>query len=81
MLKNRYLAENEHPLWNAFHYVNGIRRWNISEMTKDATESKCKDKYRNILKLDCIMSFSELESVSGHINLNRELYNMEKTLR
>lgn len=75
------LAENEHLRWNAFHYVSGVRRWSVSEMPENETESKKKDKYGNISKHACLLPFRELKSVSDYINPNREQYNKEKNLK
>jgi len=68
------IAENEHLRWNAFHFVNGIRKWKLNEI--NTHNAKLTDKNENLLKHGCIVPFSELDNVSkkvrqlGNVNEN-----------
>ncbi|MCL2510432.1 MAG: hypothetical protein FWF09_00085 [Bacteroidales bacterium] len=60
------IAENEHLRWNAFHFVNGIRKWDLNEINTE--NAKLKDKNDNLLRHGCLVSFSELDMVSAKVN-------------
>jgi len=74
------IAENEHRRWNAFHFVNGIRKWNREEI--NTNNAKLKDKNGNLLKHGCLVPFKELDNVSKKVNEIRakELVEAEKKL-
>ncbi len=59
------IAENEHLRWNAFHFVNGICKWEPDEIYND--NAKLSDKSKNLLKHGCLTSFSELDRISKKV--------------
>jgi hypothetical protein len=64
------LAENEHLRWNAFHFVNGIRTWNLEDITTE--NAKLKDKNGNLLKHGCLIDFEKLPLVAKKVNTIRK---------
>jgi hypothetical protein len=69
------LAENEHLRWNAFHLVNGIRKWNIEDIPENNTNAKYRDGQNNLLKHGCLVEFKSLKKVTEKINQNIQAYN------
>jgi len=67
------IAENEHLRWNAFHFVNGIRKWKLNEI--NAHNAKLKDNNGNLLKHGCLVPFSELDNISEKV---RQLGNVNE---
>jgi len=64
------IAENEHLRWNAFHFVNGIRKLNLNEIeTENAKQFGLNN---NLLKHGCLVPFSDLHKVSEKVNKIRE---------
>ncbi len=68
--KLEILAENEHLRWNAFHFVNGIRKWDSNQITTG--NAKLRDNMGNLLKHGCLVPFSELQAISDKVNSIRD---------
>ncbi len=68
--KLEILAENEHLRWNAFHLVNGIRKWYVEDINTE--NAKLKDKNDNLLKHGCLVDFDELPLISEKVNTIRK---------
>ncbi len=60
------LAENEHLRWNAFHFVNGIRKWNLADI--NTHNGKDSDANCNLLRHGCLTDFEMLNLVSAKVN-------------
>jgi len=59
------IAENEHLRWNAFHFVSGIRKWELNEINNN--NAKLRDNNKNLLKHGCLVPFSELDKITKKV--------------
>ena len=75
------LAENEHLRWNAFHYTQGITRWNEIEddSPNDAKLFMYSKEKTWLLKHACLVPYAELDRISERINMIREKLNAIET--
>lgn len=66
-------AEYEHLRWNAFHFANGIRRWDFDQVT--AKNGKLRFLGGNILTRHiCLVSYDELDEASNKVNTFRNSF-------
>ena len=64
------LAENEHLRWNAFHFTEGITRWNNIDdnAVNDAKMFKFPHEKTWLLKHACLVTYNDLDKISDRVN-------------
>lgn len=71
-------AELEHLRWNAFHYVNGIRRWPFEEVNN--RKGKLIEN-GTLLKHVCLVPYADLNKASDRVNFFRSLSDTQENFK
>jgi hypothetical protein len=71
-IRMQNLAKTEHLRWNAFHFVNGWKKWDLKDIPKEYILNKSNKNEERKLHA-CLVSWDELVDVSSAFN-NEDYY-------
>jgi hypothetical protein len=71
-IRMQNLAKTEHLRWNAFHFVNGWKKWDLKDIPKEYILNKSNKNEERKLHA-CLVSWEELVDVSSAFN-NEDYY-------